>query len=99
MGNSQQKIVSDEGFISSIRDLGLTTIDAINELIDNSFDANAQNIWITLDEKENKFYLIVEDDGEGIPKDELQNVLAFGGRLNFRRNSLNSVLLVLLFHS
>jgi len=82
MAEEEQKIVSDEGFIESIRDLGITTTDAINELVDNSFDANADRIWISIKENEDdEFYLIIEDDGEGIPPDQLRKVLSFGGRL------------------
>jgi len=87
MENLKRKIVSDEGFINSIRDLGLTTINAINELVDNSFDANAENVWITIGRNNGSLFLIIEDDGDGIPKNELQNVLSFGGRLSFRNNT------------
>lgn len=82
MAEEEQKIVSDEGFIESIRDLGITTIDAVNELVDNSFDADADEIWITIKEnEEGEFCLIIEDNGEGIPSDQLRKILSFGGRL------------------
>jgi len=86
MEDVEQKIVSDEGFINSIRDLGLTTTDAVNELVDNSFDANAKNIWITIEEIKGKMHLIIEDDGDGIPFHNLKKALSFGGRINFNRN-------------
>lgn len=77
-----QQIISEERFIESMRDFGLTTLDAVKELVDNSFDANAENVWITVGEdSENCLFLIVEDDGEGIPFDQMQEVLSFGGRL------------------
>lgn len=81
----QQQIISEERFIESMRDFGLTTLDAVKELVDNSFDANAENIWITVGEdSEGRLYIIVEDDGEGIPSDKMQEVLSFGGRLPSR---------------
>ena len=81
MDDKQQKIVSDEGFIDSIRDLGLTTTDAINEFVDNSFDADADSVWITLEKENGTTIMIVEDDGEGIPPNEIKKALAFGGRI------------------
>ena len=81
MGTEKQKIVSDAGFIDSIRDLGLTTTDAVNELVDNSFDWGANNVWITIAKGDSGTpVLIVEDDGVGIPHVNLKKVLAFGGR-------------------
>ncbi|MFC6755862.1 MULTISPECIES: ATP-binding protein [Haloarcula] len=77
-----QQIISEERFIESMRDFGLTTLDAVKELVDNSFDANAENVWITVGkDSEGRHYLIVEDDGKGIPFDKMQEVLSFGGRL------------------
>ena len=82
MVEKRQKIVSDAGFIDSIRELGITTTEAINEFIDNSFDANAKNIWITIEKDDrDRLFLIVEDDGDGIQPDQLNKVLAFGGRI------------------
>ena len=84
----RQKIVSDAGFIDSVRELGITTRDAINEFIDNSFDAEATNIWITIDSRDDgRLFLIIEDDGKGIPPDYLDRVLAFGGRLSYDRKT------------
>ncbi len=87
MDDKQQKIISDEGFIDSIRDLGLTTTDAVNEFIDNSFDVNANSVWITIKKEKGKIIMIVEDDGEGIPPNEIKKALAFGGRISTRRIS------------
>jgi len=82
MVEKRQKIVSDAGFIDSIREVGITTTEAINEFIDNSFDANAKNIWITIEKDDRgRLFLIVEDDGDGIQPDQLNKVLAFGGRI------------------
>ena len=88
MEEKRQKIVSDTGFIDSVRELGITTTDAVNEFIDNSFDADANNIWITIDKMDGKLFLIVEDDGNGIPPDKLDKILAFGGRLQYPKKLL-----------
>lgn len=80
-----QELVSVKQFIESIRNEGIGTIEAINEFIDNSFDAGAENIYITLGSNDDELYLIIEDDGEGIPADELSSALAFGGRFERER--------------
>ncbi len=85
MDDKQQKIVSDEGFIDSIRDLGLTTTDTVNEFVDNSLDANAESVWITVKEEKGKIIMIIEDDGEGISPNEITKALAFGGRTTLQR--------------
>jgi hypothetical protein len=85
MPSERKKIVSDAGFIDSIRNLGLTTTDAVNEFIDNSFDHYAKNIWITIHDNNGKLSMTIEDDGEGIPPNVIMNALAFGGRLCVNR--------------
>lgn len=86
------KLVSNRGFLKSVRDLGLTTIDAVKELVDNSFDADSNEIYISVSKNKNgNLVIIVEDDGKGIPiyvKDEygeshegLAFALSFGGRM------------------
>ncbi|WP_161605911.1 ATP-binding protein [Haloferax mucosum] len=66
----------------------MDTTDAINEFIDNSFDANADNIWITVQKNDRGgLTLIVEDDGEGIQPDDLVEVLKFGGKVDRDRET------------
>lgn len=85
MGDEKQRIVSDEGFIESIREIGLTTTDAVNEFVDNSFDANASSVWITVKKENNRTTMIIQDDGDGIPPNEMEKALAFGGRIPLQR--------------
>jgi hypothetical protein len=74
-------LISNQGYLDSVRYLGLTTLDSISELIDNSLDAKAKNIDIFLIKNESKnISLIIQDDGEGIPQDKIDQVLSFGGR-------------------
>lgn len=80
-------LISNQGYLDSVRYLGLTTIDSICELIDNSFDANAQNINITISRNE-KFTITLEDDGDGIEKESIDKVLSFGGRIPSRNEHI-----------
>ncbi|GGK56082.1 ATP-binding protein [Haloarcula sebkhae] len=86
--STQQSLISPRLFIKSVRDLGLDTIDAVNEFIDNSFDANAANIWITVENNDRGgLRLVVEDDGEGIPENEIIEALKFGGQIDRDRRT------------
>ncbi len=46
---------------------------AIKELIDNSFDADAQHVWVTLPKPLTNEPIIVKDDGVGMTEKELRN--------------------------
>ncbi len=53
------------------RNLYRNFITVIGEAISNSWDADAQNVWITID-RENNFFVIA-DDGIGMSEDDFQN--------------------------
>ena len=46
---------------------------ALKELIDNSWDADADNVWITLPKTLEDAPIIMEDDGCGMTTKELEN--------------------------
>ena len=52
-----------------LQEFGFTDIENIQELIDNSLDANAKNIYIITENKDNYHYLYFVDDGVGMNKD------------------------------
>jgi len=43
----------------------------LGEAISNSWDANANNVWIYIDKEKNNF--LIKDDGEGMTSDDFQN--------------------------
>ncbi len=67
--------------IESIRDIGYSIETAISDLIDNSISANANNIYINLndDDVENIFLEIV-DDGHGMNRNELIKAMTIGAK-------------------
>ena len=67
--------------IESIRDIGYTIETAIADLVDNSISANANNIYINLndDDVENIFLEIV-DDGHGMNRNELIKAMTIGAK-------------------
>lgn len=46
---------------------------AIKELIDNAFDADAKNVWVTLPEPLTNDPIIIKDDGTGMTENEVRN--------------------------
>ena len=69
---------SGSRFVESMRHQGLSEADAIKELIDNSLDAQASNIWVEVWSDDLGINILVQDDGSGMTKDVLGRVPAFG---------------------
>jgi len=53
------------------RNLYRSFITVLGEAISNSWDADANNVWIYLDKKKN--YLVIKDDGNGMDDADFQN--------------------------
>lgn len=63
------QIVSVKNYLHLARDQGLTTVDAVEEVVDNSVDADARNVHVTVRKQDaGHFMIAVEDDGTGIPE-------------------------------
>lgn len=93
----QVRIVNDAQLVKSIRDTGYKTPDyAISELIDNSIQAGAANIWVVVVQERvqgkkrattRAVEIWVIDDGEGMDERRAHEALSFGRttRYNDRR--------------
>jgi len=61
--------------LSVLNDLGRNLyrsfITVLGEAISNSWDADAENVWIDFDRKNNSF--VIKDDGDGMTRDDFQN--------------------------
>lgn len=53
------------------RNLYRSFITVLGEAISNSWDAEADNVWIYLDREKN--FLVIKDDGNGMDEDAFQN--------------------------
>ncbi|HUV02480.1 MAG TPA: ATP-binding protein [Desulfobacteria bacterium] len=53
------------------RNLYRSFITVLGEAISNSWDADAENVWIYVNREEN--YLVIKDDGDGMTADDFQN--------------------------
>ena len=85
-GEDAFSLVSPEAFLRGIRDLGYrSTLTALDELIDNSVQANAQRVWVfpayessnTSQKKPDA--IVVADDGHGMEPDMIRLAVRWGG--------------------
>lgn len=89
MGHSQDTadtLLVPANFIKAMRESGYVSLStALAELIDNSIQANATAIDITIDRSEPGALprISVEDDGQGMTEEELTACLRFGGSSRF----------------
>ena len=86
------RFVEDADFLRASFSFGITFDDGVRELVDNSIDAGAQNIWVQIISMDNdRIRIIVADDGEGFPttftdisgdvRQGIPYAMAFGGRI------------------
>ena len=70
--------------LTSLRDAGFDLPAALGEPTDNSLEANANNVWLYLDESRNKLgkkhihRIVIVDDGAGMTEHNLQHYLQLG---------------------
>ncbi len=71
--------------IKALRSTGYGNYDAIADLVDNSLDAGAANVWIEIEPVKNDFRINISDDGCGMDKEVLDQAMRLGS--NTERNS------------
>lgn len=64
--------------MDSLRHTGYDNYNAIADIVDNSIDANAQNIWVEIHQKKGDFVIKVVDDGVGMNEETLTEALKLG---------------------
>jgi hypothetical protein len=58
---------------------------ALKELVDNAFDADADNVWIQLPKPLTDEPIVIKDDGSGMTKKEVENEYLFIANSRFSR--------------
>lgn len=83
------ELIQCQNFIIATRDSGYkSTASALAELIDNSVEARAKQICITIKSEGNTGYEIqVADDGIGMNNEELKQAIQFGGSSKYNSRS------------
>lgn len=77
-----------KNLINALRNTNITAVSAINEFIDNSFDAGAKNVAIYIDQSNlNSFEMMIVDDGQGMSYEHLQEALTLGTDTEKKENS------------
>lgn len=75
----QENILPEaKGLFQALRDMGYENTAAIADLVDNSIDAGATNIRITVSENMQRIYLA--DDGIGMSPEVLNTAIKLGGK-------------------
>lgn len=79
MDNSYKDNTPNAGkLIDSLRNTGYNNVSAIADLIDNSIDAGAQNVWFSVEPTKGDFRLTVADDGSGMNWNILDQAMRLG---------------------
>jgi hypothetical protein len=71
-------IPSAKRLIRSLRDIGYEFVDAVADIVDNSVEAHATVIAITLKFEGEDSYLTIADNGIGMSSKDIQEALRFG---------------------
>lgn len=69
--------------MNSMRSIGYNFKTAIADIIDNSISANANNIYIFSPVNDEKIFITILDDGEGMDDCELFNAMKYGSNKEF----------------
>jgi hypothetical protein len=77
---------TDRFYLESLRSVNYDTYSAINELIDNSIDADATTIELIYDKE--KSILIIKDNGRGMSTDVLTNIMNLGCDQTYSQNQI-----------
>lgn len=75
--------------IFGFRDTGYSLNTAVADIIDNSINARANNVWVILDKRpDNQLYARIIDDGYGMDRDGLFSAMKYGSPEQALKNSL-----------
>jgi len=74
--------------MSSLRDIGYDLPSAIADLVDNSIDAGAENIEVTLGEEGANSWIRIVDDGMGMTPHQLDEAMRYGSQRTYSSSAL-----------
>ena len=74
---------SPDVLMNSMRSIGYNFRTAIADIIDNSISAKAKNIYISSPINDEKIFITILDDGEGMDDSELFNAMKYGSNKEY----------------
>lgn len=81
--NGMIVVPSAKRMVRSLRDMGYEFSTAIADLIDNSIEAKASTIRVSVEWKGASSYVLIADNGEGMRPDQLQEAVRFGSERDY----------------
>jgi hypothetical protein len=88
MASHRSIIPSARRLMTSLRDIGYDAPAAIADLIDNSIDADARNIDVTIAQGGESSWVRVADDGIGMTARELDEAMRYGSTRDYESHHL-----------
>ena len=83
-------IPSARRLMSSLRDIGYDLPAAVADLVDNSIDADARNVDITVQPEGTRSWIRVADDGIGMSRGRLDEAMRYGSARSYDRSDLGA---------
>lgn len=77
-GGQENILPEAANLFAAMRSMGYEDIAAVADLIDNSIDAKANNIWISIDDNLDRIF--IADDGIGMSLETLNTAVKLGGK-------------------
>jgi hypothetical protein len=88
MSDHRSIIPSARRLMNSLRDIGYDAPAAIADLVDNSIDADARHISVTIAQEGGRSWVRVADDGIGMTPRELDEAMRYGSRRDYDAHHL-----------
>jgi hypothetical protein len=77
-GTYSADVTPSTNFLKVTEDTGYKPPQAINDIIDNSLDAGADSVWVSIGQENNKPYVTISDNGSGMPVETLVGAMVLG---------------------
>lgn len=87
-GETYEVIPSAKRLIKSLRDIGYDFSTAVADLIDNSIEAGATQINISVGFYGDDSYVRISDNGKGMKKEELKEAMRYGSEREYQEEDL-----------
>lgn len=81
-------VPSAKRMVHSLRDMGYEFSAAVADLIDNSIEAKATTVRVSVEWEGASSYVLIADNGQGMRPDELQEAVRFGSERDYDETDL-----------